>query len=61
MAAKKRNWKTTIFGILILAMTGFQIAQNPKTVLEENTYQTITQGLAGIGLIQAADAKKKEE
>ncbi len=58
---KKRNWKTTLLGYLILATTGLQIAQNPQKVLEQSTFETIVGGLAGVGLIQAADSKKEEK
>lgn len=51
----KRNWITTIFGILSLVMTGLQIAQNPATSSDPNVLGQIA---VGVGLIAAKDANK---
>lgn len=56
-----RNWKTTLAGLAILLLTGTGIAENPKSALNENTVQNVVQALIGIGLISAADGKKREE
>lgn len=55
MKNTKRNWITTLFGILTLFMTGLQVAQKPETV---NDPQTMAQIAGGVGLIAAKDGNK---
>ncbi len=52
----KRNWITTVFGILMLAMGGLKIVQDPINA----PTQTDTIGLiaGGAGLIAAKDGNK---
>jgi hypothetical protein len=51
----KRNWKTTIVGILVLALSGFSIYSDPSKATDP---QTIAQIGGGIGLILAKDGDK---
>lgn len=58
---RPRNWKTTLAGLAVLALTGVQIASNPAAVLHERTIETIVQSLIGIGLVKAADENQPPE
>lgn len=58
---RPRNWKTTLAGIAVLLLTATGIAENPRAAISEHTVQSIIQALVGIGLISAADSKKREE
>jgi hypothetical protein len=51
----KRNWKTTVFGILMLALSGFSIYSNPAKASDPETIATI---VGGIGLVAAKDGDK---
>lgn len=52
MKTAKKNWKTTILGIITLGLTGFQIYTSPATATSPETMTAIA---AGIGLIVAKD------
>lgn len=47
------SWKTTLSGILALAVAGLQIYQDPSTVANPQTLATI---IGGVGLIAAKDS-----
>lgn len=49
----KRDWKTTIFGILSLSLAGFQIYTNPTSATNPEVMSAVA---AGIGLILAKDS-----
>lgn len=49
-----KNWKTSLAGIVMLAMTGFQIYQNPALVTDPTTDTKIA---GAVGLLVAGDAK----
>ncbi len=51
----KRNWKTTVFGILMLAISGFTIYNDPAKATDPQTMGGIA---GGIGLILAKDGDK---
>ncbi len=51
----KRNWITTIFGILMLAMGCLKIVQNPASASDPDTIALIG---GGAGLIAAKDGNK---
>lgn len=51
----KRNWKTTLMGILTLLTVGVQASSTPEVL---NQPEVITQILVGIGLIAAKDSDK---
>ncbi len=55
MQNAQRNWKTTIFGILTLALAGFQIYTNPTTATDVQTMAAVA---TGVGLIVAKDGDK---
>ena len=58
---KKRNWKTTVFGILTIAGAGFGAYVNPSVLnSEQGVAGLIATIMAGIGLIAAHDARKKD-
>ena len=50
-----RNWKTTVFGILMLAISGFTIYTDPTKATDPQTMGGIA---GGIGLILAKDGDK---
>lgn len=50
-----RNWKTTVFGILMLAFSGLSIYSDPNKATDP---QTMAQVAAGVGLIVAKDGDK---
>jgi hypothetical protein len=50
-----RNWKTTIFGILMLAISGFSIYNDPTKAMDPQIMTTIA---GGVGLILAKDGDK---
>lgn len=50
-----RNWKTTLAGILALAMTGLSVYSNPALIQDPTTIAGI---VGGIGLIVAKDGDK---
>ncbi len=50
-----RNWKTTVFGILMLAISGFTIYSDPGKATDPNTMATVA---GGLGLLLAKDADK---
>lgn len=51
----KRNWKTTLAGILTLAFAGLSIWQDPAKASDPATVGGI---VAGVGLIVAKDGDK---
>ncbi len=51
----KRNWKTTVFGILMLAISGFTIYNDPSKATDPQTMGGIA---GGVGLILAKDGDK---
>ncbi|HWR54803.1 MAG TPA: hypothetical protein VN428_27085 [Bryobacteraceae bacterium] len=51
----KRNWITTIFGILMLAMGGLRIYENPAKATDPEVIAMIG---GGAGLIAAKDGDK---
>jgi hypothetical protein len=55
MKDAKRNWVTTVFGILMLAMSGLSIYQDPNKAMDP---QTMVGVAGGIGLIKAKDGNK---
>jgi hypothetical protein len=57
MKNAKRNWKTSIMGILTLALLAFNVYKNPS-VLSDPAQQALlgASAAAGIGLIVAKDA-----
>ena len=50
-----RNGKTTVFGILMLAISGFQIYPDPSKATDPQTMGGIA---GGVGLILAKDGDK---
>lgn len=58
---KLRNWRTSLTGWAVLALTGAQIVADPKRALEEHTINSVVQGLVGVGLIKAADKQRPPE
>jgi hypothetical protein len=53
----KRNWKTTIMGILTLAMLAFNVYRTPSVLADPAQQAQVAAGAAaGIGLIAAKDA-----
>jgi hypothetical protein len=51
-----RNWKTTILGILALAMLGFNVYKNPAVLRDPaQQAQLAASAAAGVGLIVAKD------
>lgn len=53
--AAKRNWKTTISGLAMLALTGLAIWSDPAKAADPQTIGTV---VGGIGLIFAKDGDK---
>ena len=51
----KRNWKTTIGGALALAMAGYRIWNDPKSIQDPEIVGAIS---VGLGLIFAKDGDK---
>lgn len=51
----RRNWKTTVTGILMLALSGFSIYSDPSKATHPETIAWIG---GGIGLILAKDGDK---
>ena len=47
-----KNWKTTVAGVLSLAMAVFKFINDPKSAGEPDTIAAIT---AGVGLVLAKD------
>jgi hypothetical protein len=48
----KKSWKTTVFGAIVLALSGFQIYLNPEVAMKPE----IMAGIAtGAGLLIAKD------
>ena len=57
MKNAKRNWKTTILGILALALLAFNVYKNPSVLSDPvQQAQLAAAAAAGIGLIVAKDA-----
>jgi hypothetical protein len=57
MKNAKRNWKTTVMGLLTLALLAFNVYKKPSLLLEPAQQAQIGAGAAaGIGLILAKDA-----
>lgn len=57
MKNAKRNWKTTILGILTLALLAFNVYKNPSVLSDPvQQAQLGAAAAAGIGLIVAKDA-----
>ena len=52
MNSAKRNWKTTITGIIMLALAAVGVWHNPASVSDPNVIATIA---GGVGLIAAKD------
>lgn len=55
MINAKRNWKTSVFGALMLALAGFSIYTDPAKATDPQTIATIG---GGVGLILARDGDK---
>jgi hypothetical protein len=51
----KRNWKTTLAGVLTLAFTGLTIYADPSRLADPTTISGI---VGGVGLIVAKDGDK---
>ena len=52
----KRNWKTTLMGILTLAMLAFNVYRTPSVLADPAQQAQVAAGAAaGIGLIAAKD------
>ncbi len=52
----KRNWKTTVLGLLTLVFLGLGVYSNPNALFDPQGQAQITAGAAaGIGLILAKD------
>jgi hypothetical protein len=59
---KKRNWKTTLMGILALLAAGWGIYKNPQALTDPQQQSALVGALAaGVGLIAAKDASKTSE
>jgi hypothetical protein len=57
MKNAKRNWKTTIMGILTLALLAFNVYKNPSVLSDPvQQAQLGASAAAGVGLIVAKDA-----
>lgn len=57
MKNAKRNWKTTVMGILTLALLAFNVYKNPSALSDTTQQVQLGAGAAaGIGLIFAKDA-----
>lgn len=55
----KSNWKTSLAGVMMLALTGFQVYANPQIAKSQEGQAAIVTGvLTAVGLITASDAKK---
>jgi hypothetical protein len=50
-----RNWKTTVFGILMLALAGFTIYNDPSKAADPQTMGAVA---GAVGLIFAKDGDK---
>jgi hypothetical protein len=55
MRTAKRNWKTTLFGVLTLGLVGVQVYAAPGSAASAETLAKVS---AGIGLICAKDGDK---
>ncbi|MGC9971349.1 MAG: hypothetical protein ABSE56_12250 [Bryobacteraceae bacterium] len=57
MKNAQRNWKTTVMGILTLALLAFNVYKNPSALSDPAQQVQLGAGAAaGIGLIVAKDA-----